>query len=170
MNNVKTWTILTGLGLVSYLGGPDSARADLSALWECKGVTVDQSGPSTISVGGRLIYEIRIQNAGNCDLDQSSITDFIPRMSSFDQASPEPSEFPTAHPFPTPNAPSAMDMEHPVSKIEWKNVTLAAGKDLTFKVSAIVRGPEARVLLNTVCFENPRSGRICSQAETNVTK
>lgn len=148
-----------------------NANSDQSALWDCKGITIDQAGPSTVSVGGRLDYEIHVKNDGSCDLTGATVVDFIPRMSVFYQASPEPTDYPETHPVDhTAPDMGTLDNEHPVSKIEWKNVTLGSGKDISFKVSAHVRSPEARVLLNTVCFENNLSGRICSQAETTVTR
>lgn len=135
--------------------------ADPSILWACKGITIDQTGPKSISVGGRLDYDIRINNSGDCDLSGASVVDFIPRMSTFFQASPEPTEYPALRDDAN---------EHPVSRIEWKNVSLGAGKSVVFKVSAHVQSPEDRILLNTVCFENNQTGRICSQVETNVLR
>ncbi len=154
-------SVIGTLAILACGALPSTTHADFSALWDCKGITIDQVGPATVSVGGQLDYEIRIKNGGNCDLSGSSVVDFIPRMSVFHEASPQPTDF--------PNAPNT-DIEHPVSKIGWKDVTLGAGKEIYFKISANVRGPEDRVLLNTACFENALSGRICSQAETVVTK
>jgi uncharacterized repeat protein (TIGR01451 family) len=145
---------------------PLSAHADPSALWACKGVTIDQKGPVTVAVGGKLEYEIRVHNAGECDLSASSVVDFIPRMSTFFEASPEPTEFPAIR----ENTLSTWQSEHPVSRIEWKNVLLGSGKEVIFKLSAHVRSTDDRILLNTVCFENPQTGRICSQVETSVLK
>jgi uncharacterized repeat protein (TIGR01451 family) len=142
------------------------AHADPSALWACQGVTVDQKGPTTVSVGDKIEYEIHVRNSGNCDLSDSSVVDFIPRMSTYYEASPKPTEFPAIR----EDSLFTSRSEHPVSKIEWKNVLLGAGKEVIFTLSAHVRSPEDRILLNTVCFENSQTGRICSQFETSVLK
>lgn len=168
MNKNKTTQRAISAMLTLFLGAlAVPAYADPSALWACKGITVNQVGPTTVSVGGRLDYEIHVKNDGDCDLTGSSVVDFIPRRSIFYQASPEPTDLPIAH---AGSEVGTLDMEHPVSRIEWKNVSLGSGKDTYFKVSAHVQGPEDRILLNTVCFENTLSGRICSQAETTVTR
>jgi hypothetical protein len=154
------------LGFVVFSAHAQSANAsssDPSALWECKGVTIQQSGPASISVGGRLEYDIVIHNGSGCDLNGSTVMDFIPRMSTFHQASPQPTDYPDATLNPVGHT-------HPVSKIEWKSVSLEAGKDTAFKVSAYVRSPDDRVLLNTACIENSLTGRICSQFETTVIR
>jgi hypothetical protein len=151
--------ILASMGVLFSV----NAHSDVSALWACKGVTVDVSGPKSITVGGRLDYEIRIHNSSDCELSDSSVVDFIPRMSTFSHASPQPTEYPSTHNGTDP-------IEHPVSKIEWKNVSLGAGKDIEFQITAHVKSPDDRILLNSVCFENSQTGRICSQVETNVLK
>jgi hypothetical protein len=141
---------------------PTHAHADASALWTCRGISINVSGPSAISVGGVLNYEVRIHNGSDCDLQGADVADFIPRMSSYQQASPQPTAYPGLS-VPAGNA-------HPVPKIEWKNVEIGSGKDIYFRVSARVQSPDERTLLNTVCFEHNQTGRICSQVETTVTR
>ncbi|MFL5814895.1 MAG: hypothetical protein ACJ763_15070 [Bdellovibrionia bacterium] len=167
MNNSQILTsVLATLALgLAYVALP-IAQADPSVLWACKGITVDQKGPPAVSVGDRIDYEIHVRNTGDCDLSDSSVVDFIPRMTTFFEASPKPTEFPATR----DDSRFTSQSEHPVSRIEWKNILLGAGKEVTFTLSAHVRSPEDRILLNTVCFENPQTGRICSQVESNVLK
>jgi uncharacterized repeat protein (TIGR01451 family) len=158
MLNTFSKTIPIACAILASCTIAATAQAQPSELWACKGVTIEQSGPTSIKTGEILEYEIRIRNGGSCNLENLDVTDFIPRMSEFHQASPQPTDYPR----PLGNG------THPVLKIQWKKVALSAGGDVTFKITAIVKSPEDRVLLNTACFESDQTGRICSEFETTV--
>lgn len=122
--------------------------------WECKGVKIGQVGPAAARNGDETTYLVHLSNDGNCDLGPAKLTDFIPRRSYYQSAMPLPSA--TA--------------QTPVGAVSWESVRLSPKETLDFRVSVRLNGPAGRTSTNTVCFEHPRTGRICSSFDTLVTR
>jgi uncharacterized repeat protein (TIGR01451 family) len=158
LSNSRFFSVAIAAMAATFLSS--SARADVSALWACQGITINQSGPATAAPGGALDYEIRVHNAGNCDIQDALVSDFIPRTSVFTNANPAPSSYP---------AGPKEDEEHPVAKISWENVRVLPNGDVTFRLQAHVKNGDSRLLLNTACIESPELGRVCSELETTVS-
>lgn len=158
----KTFSYAVAVG-VSALAVPSASFAAnaWSPLWECQGITVQQNGPASARLGERVTYQVKIQNGGGCDLDGADFNDYIPRESTYHDATPQPTDYPGSE-------VSAPEYPFPVGKVGWKGIRLPKHEDQFYSVTIQVTAPVGRTLLNSACFENARTGRICSEMETIV--
>jgi uncharacterized repeat protein (TIGR01451 family) len=151
-----------------YLSKNTQAREAL-VNFDCQGVFIRTSAPSSANPGEILKYTIDIRNEAGCPIKDAVVMDFLPRESRFVSASPEPTIRPEA-----PGEPRL-----PVAKVEWVNVPLkpsqsadsADGRNADiFEVLIKVGETPGRVITNTACVEHPTIGRRCDTFDTYVRR
>ncbi|MCM2322289.1 MAG: DUF11 domain-containing protein [Oligoflexia bacterium] len=147
------------------LAASGAASADSSRPEElCDGVLLHQNGPLAVTTGEVAVYEIRVTNAGPCQIDDAVLTDFVPRRATFVEAIPPATVGPAPIPTHTPG------IQLPVERVEWPKIALRPGEssEEKFLLKVRIEGTGRRVMTNTACLEHEFIGRLCDSFDTYV--
>ena len=128
---------------------------DPTVFRQCSGIQIHQKTRPHPSSSSILNFRFTIVNSSNCFLSGAVVTDYLPIGSSLHEVEPHPLLV-----LPDP---------FPVDKVKWKDVDLNSGTSSTeFSINLELSPTPGQIHTNTVCFEHPKTGRVCD--EMDVTR
>lgn len=139
---------------------PLTAAADYSLARECDGIRINQRSKPAVLSGPEQSFKFIIENIGKCTLAGATITDYLPVETRLRSAEP--------HPFSRHAADAILEHPEPqpVEKVRWKDVDLGSGSStVEYTVTVEIYPVPGLVYTNTVCFEHPKTGRICDDLD-----
>jgi uncharacterized repeat protein (TIGR01451 family) len=165
MKTPSKWLALIGFCVLNMMAREASATESgdfLEPLHECHGLTIRLTGPTRAKAGDLVRYRIRVSNGGSCHIQDATVTNFLPREVSLVSAHPEPGASEDS------DQETGREPRLPVSRVDWRGVSLMPAETKFFEVRAKVRTAVAREITNSSCAEHANTGRRCDSLDTQI--